>query len=92
MVDSFRLAGWELPCPKATMFIWARIPEKYKNCYEFCHELLKATGVMVTPGTAFGPMGERYVRLSFVLEEEDILEAASRIRESQFFLKSDYSD
>lgn len=84
-VQLFREAGWNVPSPEATMFIWARIPEKYKSSEEFARELLRQTGVMVTPGDAFGPMGEGYVRLAFVLSEEKIREAASRIEKSGFF-------
>lgn len=85
MVESFGRAGWNLPVPEATMFIWTRIPDKYETSEQFCHALLKKTGVMVTPGNAFGEQGKRYVRLSFVLEDDDILEAARRIERSGFF-------
>ncbi len=85
LISSFRDAGWNLPEPPATMFVWARIPDSFSSAEEFCHDLLVRTGVLVTPGSAFGSEGRRYVRLSFVLPDEQVLEAARRIKESSFF-------
>ena len=67
------------------MFIWALIPEQYKDCEQFAQELLKRTGIVVTPGTSFGPEGKRYVRIALVQDEQDILEAAKRLQTSGLF-------
>lgn len=85
MIRLFGEAGWKLPCPPATMFIWARIPDQYKNSVEFSKDLLSKTGIMVTPGVAFGSQGERYVRIALVHDESMIEDAAKRLKESGFF-------
>ena len=54
------------------MFAWAKIPEKFTSSKEFCMELLEKTGVLCTPGSAFGTMGEGYVRFALVLPVEEI--------------------
>ncbi len=74
--------GWDVPDSKGTMFAWAHIPSKYTNSYEFCMELMEKTGVICTPGSAFGTLGEGYVRFALVLPVSVIEEAVDRIRES----------
>lgn len=74
--------GWNVPDSKGTMFVWAPIPPKYTNSYEFCMNLMEKTGVICTPGSAFGSLGEGYVRFALVLPVEEINEAISRIKES----------
>ncbi|MGN0564820.1 MAG: aminotransferase class I/II-fold pyridoxal phosphate-dependent enzyme [Candidatus Heritagella sp.] len=82
---SFSEAGWEIEKPKATMFVWAPIPKSFSSSQEFALELLERTGVMVTPGSGFGPSGEGYVRMALVQDEDEILRAAGKIRESGLF-------
>lgn len=76
-------AGWDVPKPKATMFLWARLPEAFReeawSSRWFARELLLNTGVAVIPGDAFGSEGEGYVRIALVQEEEALREAAVRI-------------
>ena len=74
--------GWEVPDSKGTMFAWAPIPKKFKNSNDFCMELMEKTGVICTPGSAFGSLGEGYVRFALVLPVEEINEAVNRINES----------
>lgn len=74
--------GWQVPDSKGTMFAWAPIPSKYTNSYEFCMELMERTGVICTPGSAFGTLGEGYVRFALVLAVNEINEAINRINES----------
>lgn len=83
--ESFDKAGWPVILPPATMFVWMPVPKGWKNSLDFSRDLLSATGVMVTPGSAFGAEGEGYVRLALVVSEADILEAARRI--APFFAK-----
>lgn len=85
MIELFAKAGWSLPCPPATMFIWAPIPETSESSLQFATELLKKTGILVTPGISFGSQGDRYVRLALVQSKETIMEAARRLSESRFF-------
>jgi LL-diaminopimelate aminotransferase len=64
------------------MFVWAPIPSKYTNSYEFCMDLMEKTGVICTPGSAFGTLGEGYVRFALVLPVSVINEALNRIKDS----------
>ncbi|NMO96800.1 aminotransferase class I/II-fold pyridoxal phosphate-dependent enzyme [Paenibacillus lemnae] len=86
-VEALRTAGWSVPSPKATMFIWARLPEasgQSSPCWNsktFARELLIQTGVAVVPGDAFGSQGEGFVRMALVKDEETLAEAAARIGE-----------
>ena len=82
---SFAQAGWTIDPPKATMFAWAAIPKTFSSSQAFALELLEKTGVLVTPGSGFGPSGEGYVRLALVQDEDIILEAAGRIAKSGLF-------
>ena len=73
-----RRIGWDVPDSAGTMFVWARIPEKYESSFAFCMELMERTGLIVTPGSAFGSEGEGYVRMALVVgtgEIEEILHA-----------------
>ncbi|NTW05118.1 MAG: LL-diaminopimelate aminotransferase [Peptococcaceae bacterium] len=79
LVDGLKGLGWHMPKPKASMFVWAPLPIGYSSSVEFTLELLDRTGVLVIPGTAFGKMGEGYVRIALVQEEEVLEEVVSRI-------------
>lgn len=74
--------GWSVPDSKGSMFAWAPIPAKYDNSYDFCIDLMEKTGVICTPGSAFGSLGEGYIRFALVLPVPIINEAVNRIRES----------
>ena len=64
------------------MFVWAPIPEHYTSSEAFVMELIERAGVMVTPGSAFGPSGEGYVRLALVQDEEMLNKAIKAVKES----------
>ena len=68
--------------PQATMFVWAPIPEGYVNSEEFAMEMVEKAGVMVTPGSAFGPSGEGFVRLALVQNREVLDRAVRAVKES----------
>ena len=74
--------GWEIPDGEATMFVWAPIPKNYTSCETFALELAERTGVVVVPGTAFGDLGEGYVRFALVYPVEMIEKAIRAIAES----------
>ena len=74
--------GWNMEKPQATMFVWAKIPDKFKDSETFSRELLEKAGVLVTPGSAFGPSGEGFVRLALVREEEILIQAAWQVDKS----------
>ena len=75
LCDGFKAIGWNMPKPAATMFVWAPIPPHYENAETFTMDLLEKAGVLVTPGSAFGPSGEGYVRLALVQDEITIRQA-----------------
>lgn len=78
VIEGLAAAGWSIPKPKATMFIWARIPEGWTS-RQISREILYQTGVVVIPGDAFGQEGEGYVRIALVQEEAKLREAVRRI-------------
>lgn len=81
LLNALAEAGWKIDPPKATMFIWAKVPEGFTS-RSFAFELLEKTGVVVIPGDAFGQEGEGYVRIALVKEPDVLREVARRIEES----------
>lgn len=82
LVKGLREIGWNVPYPKATFYIWARIPDKYSalTALEFVGLLIRETGVVIAPGTGFGEYGEGYVRFALVENVKKIKEAVKRIK------------
>jgi LL-diaminopimelate aminotransferase len=84
-VKALREFGWQVEAPKATMFVWAKLPNLHGSdgtvwsSRTISQEMLKSTGVVVIPGEAFGSVGEGYVRMALVESESRLLEAAERI-------------
>ncbi|MFQ6023003.1 MAG: alanine transaminase [Acidiferrobacterales bacterium] len=76
-------AGWNVQQPKATMFVWARIPEPYQHMgsLEFSKKLLRDAKVAVSPGIGFGEYGDEYVRFSLIENEHRTRQAIRGIRE-----------
>lgn len=74
-----RKNGWNVPNSQGTMFVWAPVPENHGTSAAFCEELLVKTGVLCTPGYAFGPSGEGYVRFALVKTAEELSKAADLI-------------
>lgn len=72
---------------KSTMFLWAQITEGYGSSEEFALNLLKCSGMLVTPGSSFGAYGEGFVRIALVQSDEVIEQALQALKESRFFLK-----
>jgi alanine-synthesizing transaminase len=91
MVDGLQKAGWQVTPPKASMFLWARIPEKFRamGSVEFAKLLLKEAKVAVSPGAGFGRWGDEYVRISFIENEQRTRQAVRNIK--QFFKKEGIS-
>ena len=75
--------GWKVEKPAATMFVWAKIPPKFQSSEKFTLELLEKSGVLVTPGSAFGTSGEGYVRMALVQDEAEINFAVNAIDKSR---------
>jgi len=82
MVKALQEIGWNVPKPKATFYLWARIPDKYSalTSMEFVSLLIKEAGVVLAPGTGFGEFGEGFVRFALVENEDRLIEAGNRIK------------
>ena len=82
LVESFGRAGWEIPPPNASMFAWAPLPEKFRHVgsMQFATLMVEKSGVVVSPGVAFGEHGEGYVRIAMVENEQRIRQAARNVR------------
>jgi len=82
LCDGFNSIGWNMRRPEATMFVWAQIPPKYEKSIDFAMDMINRAGVMVTPGSAFGPSGEGHVRIALVQDIEDIRKAIEAVKRS----------
>jgi alanine-synthesizing transaminase len=82
LVEAFGRAGWDIPPPAASMFAWAPLPEKFRDVgsMTFATLMVEKSGVVVSPGVAFGEHGEGYVRIAMVENEQRIRQAARNIR------------
>ena len=85
LCGGLRKIGWYVPDSQGTMFVWAKIPEGYESSADFCIRLMERTGVIVTPGSAFGSEGEGYVRMALVVDEQMIAEIIRVLDESGIF-------
>src|SRR5436190_4284688 len=82
LVESFGRAGWEIPPPEASMFAWAPLPAAFRDVgsMQFATLMVEKSGVVVSPGVAFGEHGEGYVRIAMVENEQRIRQAARNLR------------
>ena len=82
LVDGLRRIGWEVNPPRASMFLWVKIPAPWYgklNSLEFATKLLEEGDVAVSPGTGFGPVGEGYLRLALIENENRLRQAVRQI-------------
>lgn len=82
LVEGLSRAGWNIPKPKGTMFVWGEIPEEFKKMgsLEFSKLLVQEAKVAVSPGIGFGNYGEGSVRFALVENEKRIMQAVRGIR------------
>ena len=82
LIEGLNKAGWKVESPKATMFIWAKIPSTHKHLgsLEFSKQLLSEAQVAVSPGIGFGTYGEGYVRFSLIENEHRSRQAIRNIK------------
>jgi alanine-synthesizing transaminase len=82
LVEGLNKLGWQVAMPKATMFVWAQIPEKYRalGSLEFSKRLLTEAKVAVSPGIGFGDYGDTHVRFSLIENEERTRQALRGIK------------
>ena len=84
MCDGLDRIGWQVERPKATMFVWAPIPEPYREMgsLEFASFLVKEAKVAVAPGIGFGKEGDGFVRFALIENEKRIAQAARHLRKA----------
>lgn len=82
LIEGLNRAGWEVPAPKATMFVWARIPEEFRKMgsVNFSKLLLNEAHLAVSPGLGFGSYGDEYVRFALIENEQRTKQAIRGIR------------
>ncbi|SFC70958.1 Aspartate/methionine/tyrosine aminotransferase [Bacillus sp. 491mf] len=84
LIDGLAELGWHVDKPAGSMFIWAEIPNGYTSL-KFAYALIDRANVVVTPGHAFGPHGEGFVRIALVQNEEKLKQVVNNIKNSGVF-------
>ena len=79
LVDGLKTLGWNIEKPKATFYVWARVPARYTSA-TFAKELLEKCDIVATPGNGFGENGEGYIRFALTVDKKRIKEAVERIK------------
>jgi len=84
LCDGLNRIGWSVERPRGTMFVWAAIPEPYRDMssVEFCSFLVKEADVACSPGVGFGPGGNGHVRFALIENEQRIAQAVRNIRKA----------
>ncbi|XUP78394.1 LL-diaminopimelate aminotransferase [Campylobacter jejuni] len=82
LLEAFENAGWKLQKPRASMFVWAKLPEskRHLKSLEFSKQLLQRASVAVSPGVGFGEAGDEYVRIALIENENRIRQAVRNIK------------
>jgi LL-diaminopimelate aminotransferase len=80
VVDALRHAGVEVTPPRGTIYVWAPVPAGYATAEAYCDHVLEETGVVLSPGSAYGPNGEGFIRISLTTPDDRLTEAMERIR------------
>jgi len=81
VVGALREIGVDVPTPKATIYVWAPVPEGHTSA-SYCEMVLEESGVVVSPGGAYGPNGEGFFRISLTIDDDRLTEAMERLRGS----------
>ena len=74
--------GWHVEKPKASMFIWTKLPKQFSHLtsFEFCEKMIAETGVVMSPGSSFGENGEGYLRFSLIHDEKNMRKAVAALK------------
>jgi len=80
VVEALQACGMRVQAPKASLYVWARVPDGFKSA-ELAARLIEDVGVVVTPGSGYGQYGEGYVRLSLTTADERVEEGVRRLHE-----------
>ncbi|MCL5734045.1 MAG: aminotransferase class I/II-fold pyridoxal phosphate-dependent enzyme, partial [Actinobacteria bacterium] len=81
LAEALVSVGMQVPLPKATIYMWIPVPAGYTSA-SFSEHVLEQAGVVVTPGSGYGPAGEGFIRLSLTTPDDRIAEAIRRIEKS----------
>lgn len=85
LCGGMRKIGWNVPDSKGSMFAWGPVPDQYQSSTDFVMDLMEKTGVICTPGSSFGSLGDRYVRFALTLPVSEIEKAVEAVRKSGIF-------
>jgi len=77
--DALRGIGVHVRPPHSTIYVWAPVPDGFQTSAAYCEHVLERTGVVLTPGAAYGPAGEGWFRISLTTPDERLLEAVKRL-------------
>jgi len=77
--DALRKIGVEVRPPRGTIYVWAPVPAGFADSAAYCEHVLERTGVVLTPGAAYGPAGEGWFRISLTTPDDRLLEAVERL-------------
>jgi LL-diaminopimelate aminotransferase len=80
LVEALRACGMRVHVPKASLYIWAHVPDGFTSA-EFATRLIDDIGVVLTPGSGYGQYGEGFVRLSITTPDDRVAEGARRLLE-----------
>ena len=80
LINGLRAIGWKIPTPKASFYVWGKIPKKFKDSMEAAKVFLDEANIVATPGVGFGESGEGYIRMTLTASKERINEAVERLR------------
>jgi len=74
--------GWKVEKPKASMFVWTKLPKEFSHLssFDFCKKMIEEVGVAMSPGSSFGGSGEGFVRFSLIHDEENMRRAVSKLK------------
>ena len=82
LIDGLARIGWHIPKSRGSMFVWAPIPEPYRDMdsVEFCSHLVRDCNVALSPGSGFGPGGEGFARFALIENEQRINQAIRNLK------------
>lgn len=83
MVKGLQEMGLEVDRPKATFYLWIRVPREYTSA-QFAALLIEQGGIVATPGNGFGEEGEGYIRMALTVNEKRLKEAIERLKRIKF--------
>ena len=81
LISTLSEGGWDITPPQGTMFVWAKLPDRFQDSLAFTLSLLENTGVALVPGISFGSLGEGYVRIGLVRNAAEMAAAAKKVAE-----------